>query len=96
MGTLVRAIAPGSFNGSRIRVGKEFVLPDGMKPGHWLEVVKTDTPAKSKADAAAEAKTAAEAKAAKDAADAAAKNAELRGLAPKPPAGKGKAADDLA
>ena len=54
MGTLVRAIAPGSFNGSRVRVGKEFMLPDGVKPGHWLEVVKVDPPAaEAKAEKAA-------------------------------------------
>lgn len=65
MGTLVRAIANGSFNGSRVRKGTEFTLPDGMKPGHWLEVIepvekpvekpmtKAEKAAAAKADAAA-------------------------------------------
>ena len=96
MGTRVRAILAGSFNGSRIRPGTEFTLPDGMKPGHWLEVLEVDVPSKPKAEVEAEQKAAAAEKAAKAAADTAAKNAELRGLAPKGSSGKGKTADDLA
>jgi hypothetical protein len=90
MATLVRAITAGFAGGSRKRPGDEFTLPDGVKPGKWLEVVKV-LPKKSKAELAGEAKEAAEAKEKADAEAAAKKNAELRNLAP--PAGK--AADDL-
>lgn len=49
MGTLVRAITAGFANGSRVRAGQEFELPDGVKPGKWLEKVK---PSKPKVDPA--------------------------------------------
>lgn len=87
MGTLVKAIAAGFANGQRIRPGKVFTLPDGVKPGKWMEVVKTDVPAKGKAETAADAKAAAEAKKKADAAELAKKNAENRNIKP---------ADDLA
>lgn len=86
MGTLVRAIAPGFANGSRKRVGDEFTLADGVKPGHWLEVIQIDTPKKTKAELAAEIKAAAEAKVKAEAESRAEQNAQLRNLAP--PAGK--------
>lgn len=45
MGARVRAITAGFFDGSRVRAGKEFTLPDGMKPGKWLEVLEAEAPA---------------------------------------------------
>jgi hypothetical protein len=88
MGTLVRAIAAGFYNGQRVRPGKEFTLADGIKPGKWMQVVQEDVPAKSKADTEAETKAKAKAKAADVAARVAADNAKNRNIAPP--------ADDLA
>lgn len=56
MGTRVRAIITGFANGQRRRVGTEFTLPDGMKPGKWMEVLGEDVPAKSKDETEADAK----------------------------------------
>jgi hypothetical protein len=88
MGTLVRAIAAGFYNGQRVRPGKEFTLADGIKPGKWMEVLREDVPAKSKADTEAETQATAKAKGKADAARVAADNAKNRNIAPP--------ADDLA
>jgi hypothetical protein len=84
MGTKVRAIADGFAMGMRRRKGSEFTLPDGVKPGKWMEVLAKDVPAESKA--AQEERLAAEKKAAEDADKAAiAKaNQESRNIAAEP------------
>lgn len=95
MATLVKAITAGSFNGSRVRAGKEFVLPDGMKPGKWLEVIR-ELPSKPQAEAKADATAEATAKAAAKAAADAEQNAALRNLKPAAKASASKSAEDLA
>lgn len=82
MGTLVRAIAAGFYNGQRVRPGKEFLLADGIKPGKWLEVLQENVSAKSKAEADAETKAAAEAKKKADAAAAKQANDKGRNITP--------------
>jgi hypothetical protein len=84
MGTLVRAIAPGFANGSRKRVGDVFELPDGVRPGKWLQVIE-ETPAKSKAELAAELKAANDAKAQATKKAMHKQNAQLRNLPPEEP-----------
>jgi hypothetical protein len=90
MGTLVRAIAAGFYNGQRVRPGKEFILADGIKPGKWLEVVQENVAAASKKQEEAEAKAAADAKKKAEAAAVKQANDKNRNInQPKP-------ADDLA
>ncbi len=44
MAVLVRALCDGFFNGYRRRAGSEFHIPDEVKPGKWMEVVKPKAP----------------------------------------------------
>jgi hypothetical protein len=45
MGVKVKSTKTCFFNGQRYRPGEVFELPDGVKPGEFMEVVK-DAPAK--------------------------------------------------
>lgn len=81
MGTRVRAITTGFANGMRQRANKEFTLPDGVKPGKWMEVLEEEVPAKSKKETEADAKAAADAKKKADADAVAKANADNRNIA---------------
>lgn len=95
MGTLVRATQAGFANGRRIRKGQEFILADGMKPGHWMVVVKEVAPA-TKADLKAAGVKEAGAKKKAEVDAAMKKDSQLRGLAPADPPDGTKKDGDLA
>ncbi len=44
----VKALKPGFFNGSRVREGQTFEVPDGTKGGWFIALEEYKAPAKAK------------------------------------------------